>query len=115
MSEPGGLHFFGRESENDREAYIPLDPAPKDRSWGIWRATEEVLLNSTPTKETAQMLALISENERLREKVALLESASIAFHSRRQFIWWQGVNAQWKHRPIGNRLPEAENPYGGAL
>lgn len=78
-----------------------------------WRMVEEVTLNSPPTKGTAQMLALISENERLREKVSLLESASIAFHGRREFIWWQGVNAQWKHRPIGNRLPETDNPYRG--
>lgn len=25
--------------------------------------------------------------------------------------WWEGVNAQWKHRPIGNRLIEFANPY----
>lgn len=25
--------------------------------------------------------------------------------------WWEGANAQWKHRPIGNRIPETENPY----
>lgn len=25
--------------------------------------------------------------------------------------WWEGVNAQWKHRPTGNRILEAENPY----
>lgn len=25
--------------------------------------------------------------------------------------WWEGVTAQWEHRPIGNRIPETENPY----
>ncbi len=25
--------------------------------------------------------------------------------------WWHGVNDQWKHRPIGNRMLEQENPY----
>jgi hypothetical protein len=25
--------------------------------------------------------------------------------------WWQGVNAQWKHRPIGNRVLDISNPY----
>lgn len=25
--------------------------------------------------------------------------------------WWDGAQAQWKHRPIGNRIPETENPY----
>lgn len=28
--------------------------------------------------------------------------------------WWRGVNDQWNHRPIGNRLPETHNPFGGA-
>lgn len=25
--------------------------------------------------------------------------------------WWRGVNDQWKHRPIGNRMLESKNPY----
>ncbi len=25
--------------------------------------------------------------------------------------WWEGVNDQWKHRPIGVRLNEFDNPY----
>jgi len=25
--------------------------------------------------------------------------------------WWNGVSDQWKHRPVGNRLPDTENPY----
>lgn len=25
--------------------------------------------------------------------------------------WWEGVNDQWKHRPIGARLIEFANPY----
>lgn len=25
--------------------------------------------------------------------------------------WWEGVQAQWKHRPLGNRLLPAVNPY----
>lgn len=26
-------------------------------------------------------------------------------------IWWEGVQHQWKHRPVGNRVVESENPY----
>lgn len=33
---------------------------------------------------------------------------------RMSIAWLGGVNAQWKHRPIGNRIPEIENPYGVA-
>lgn len=25
--------------------------------------------------------------------------------------WWEGVNDQWKHRPIGNRVLETDNPH----
>ena len=25
--------------------------------------------------------------------------------------WWEGVQHQWKHRPLGNRTPETDNPY----
>jgi hypothetical protein len=25
--------------------------------------------------------------------------------------WWEGAEAQWKHRPVGNRVLESENPH----
>ena len=25
--------------------------------------------------------------------------------------WWEGVNDQWKHRPVGNRVLESQNPH----
>lgn len=28
--------------------------------------------------------------------------------------WWEGVNDQWKHRPVGNRVLEHANPYRAA-
>lgn len=29
--------------------------------------------------------------------------------------WWEGAQAQWKHRPIGNRIPETENPHSASF
>jgi len=25
--------------------------------------------------------------------------------------WWAGAQAQWAHRPVGNRIPPTENPH----
>lgn len=49
----------------------------------------------------------------LREVAALLEAADTddALRDVRAKAWWEGVEWQWKHRPVGNRAPETENPY----
>lgn len=36
-------------------------------------------------------------------------AVSLALHDAE--VWWQGVTAQWEHRPVGNRLLESRNPY----
>lgn len=40
-----------------------------------------------------------------------LEAAEKTHSNTACIAWWEGVNDQWKHRPIGNRILETACPY----
>ena len=64
-----------------------------------------------------QVKLIIGPNHGLsinEEKVWMAVHAAVPADTLREVkaeAWWEGVNHQWKHRPIGNRVLEFENPY----
>ena len=78
-----------------------------------------------PGRAADRLAALLEENERLRgelDQVRAHRNNAIQQEDRQHAraevaeaklaeAWWEGVNDQWKHRPIGLRVPEFANPY----
>lgn len=54
-----------------------------------------------------------TDREARRYKAAIDNWKAIAADAETKIgdAWWEGVTAQWQHRPMGNRVLETDNPY----
>ena len=76
---------------------------------GLLATIEQVLSVSKRARPSSVSGNLIADGNALARILTTSPDQSLA--TLQAAAWWRGVSHQWKHRPIGNRVAEAENPY----